>query len=39
MPAPNQLLVVLSLLYMAYYFFLSVYMTLVKTQRRHVPAD
>jgi hypothetical protein len=24
---------------MAYYFFLSVYMTLAKTQRRHVPAD
>jgi len=39
MPAPNQLLVALSLLYMAYYFFLSVYMTLTKTQRRHVPAD
>src|SRR5215210_5427381 len=32
MPVPNQLLVALSLLYMAYYFFLSVYMTLVKTQ-------
>ena len=39
MPAPNQLLVAVSLLYMAYYFFLSVYMTLTKTQRRHVPAD
>ena len=39
MPAPNQLLVLLSLLYMAYYFCLSVYFTLVKMQRRHVPAD
>jgi phosphatidylcholine synthase len=39
MPTPNQLLVAISLLYMAYYFFLSVYMTLVKTQRRHVTVD
>jgi len=39
MPSPNQLLVVISLLYMAYYFFLSVYMTLAKAQRHQVPAD
>ena len=39
MPNPNQLLVVFSLLYMAYYFFLSVYMTLARTQRRQVPID
>ena len=39
MPRPNQLLVAFSLMYAAYYFFLSVYMTLAKAQRRHVPAD
>lgn len=39
MPNPNQLLVFASLLYMAYYFFLSVYNTLAKGQRRQLPAD
>jgi phosphatidylcholine synthase len=39
MPNPNQPLVFASLLYMAYYFFLSVYNTLAKGQRRQVPAD
>jgi phosphatidylcholine synthase len=39
MPNPNQPLVFVSLLYMAYYFFLSVYNTVAKDQRRQVPAD